>query len=352
MGKAYILNQKIDKEFNAAGKAMSDVFTVFTKNGVKVIPGIPKSAPKYLKALDIPVLFWYLCVVMKKGDYCIFSYPENNIKIKFIKKLAFVRKIRIVCFINDINSIREGNFDSPEVKNKIKYDMALIGTADIVLAPNNNSRNFLISQGIRSEIIPVGTWDYLMEEVCPDKRGGHHDFLDKWKIAFAGNLDKALFINDLSELDSDNIKFFLWGNSSYELKIGDNCNYMGSVSPKELPYSVKECDFGLVWDGTGVHSLSGGLGEYLRYNNSHKCGLYLAAGLPVFVWENAGLADFVRENGCGYVISSLDDLEGILSRIDEKEYMELLERVSVVSAKVRDGYYLLNALNKMYELRE
>ena len=138
MKKAYILNQKIDKDFNAAGKAMRDVFRVFTENNVRVMPGVSKDAPKYLKVFDIPILIFYMIFVLGKGDYCIFSYPENAFKIKLLKFLAPIKKVNIVCFINDINSIRDGNFDNPEVKELIRRDMDLIGSAKIIMAPNNN----------------------------------------------------------------------------------------------------------------------------------------------------------------------------------------------------------------------
>lgn len=347
--KAYILNQKIDKEFNAAGKAMRDVFEVFTSKGVKIMPGMPKDSAKLLKILDIPILIFYCIFVLKKDDYVIFSYPENHLKIKLLKKIAPIRKIKVVCFINDINSIREGRFDDPDVKQKIREDMELIGSASIIIAPNNNSKEFLKSQGINSQIICVGTWDYILKDGF-DLRCMIHKNDEPWKIAFAGNLDKAPFINMLSEYESDNLQFKLWGNSKNVMDFSSNCDYMGSVAPEVLPYMVCECNFGLVWDGTGIHECIGGLGEYLKYNNSHKCGLYLACGLPVFVWKQAGLADFVKENGCGFVIDSLDDIAPILNSMTNEEYEKLISNVNTVAVNIREGYYLQTALEEMFHL--
>lgn len=346
-GKAYILNQKIDHEFNAAGKAMQDVFCVFKENGVKIMPGVPKSAPKYLKVLDIPILLFYLLIVLGKRDYCIFSFPENHFKIKLISRLSKIRKVNTVCFINDINSIRDGNFDKPEVQALIRRDMELIGSASIIMAPNNNSRKFLISQGITSQIISVGTWDYLMEENV-EIFNAIHKTGEKWLIAFAGNLDKAPFINQLDQVSSEQITFQLWGKSNNPIMESRECRYMGSMAPEELPLAVSKCHFGLVWDGISVHSCEGGLGEYLKYNNSHKCGLYLASGLPVFVWEESGLADFVKENQCGYVIQNLDEIDAILQNMTEQEYETLLSHVQAVSQNVRKGYYLKQALEACF----
>lgn len=347
--KAYILNQKIDHEFNAAGKAMRDVFQVFTENGVKIMPGVPKTAPKYLKVLDIPILLWHLLVVLKAGDYCIFSFPENNLKIKLLKKFGAKRGIKTVCFINDINSIRGGNFDDPEIKKWIQRDMELIGSASIILAPNNNSRVFLQSQGITSQIISVGTWDYIIEDEYP-MGNDLHEPGEKWQIAFAGNLNKAPFIRHLDEIQDDGIFFKLWGNCDKFIENSRNYEHMGSVSPDELPHYIARCHMGLVWDGESVHACQGGLGEYLRYNNSHKCGLYLASGLPVFVWKQAGLADFVLENKCGFVIENLDDIPDILNNLSEEDYHKLLTRAACVSENIRKGYYLKQALEKMFQI--
>lgn len=347
--KAYILNQKIDREFNAAGKAMRDVFKVFTENGVKIMPGVPKDAAKWLKIFDIPILMFYMIFVLGKGDYCIFSYPENHFKIKLLKKLAPIRKVKVVCFVNDINSIRDGNFDKPEVKELIKRDMELIGSASIVMAPNKNSKAFLESQKITANILTVGTWDYIMEDEFSMGNVTHKED-EKWILAFAGNLNKAPFIEQLDEVAGDNLKFHLWGNYDKTIENGSCIEYMGSVSPEELPHYIAGCHMGLVWDGVSVHACEGGLGEYLQFNNSHKCGLYLASGLPVFVWKRAGLADFVEENQCGFAVESLDEITEILEKLTKEEYEKLLVNVKRVSENVRKGYYLKKVLDEMFKL--
>ena len=107
---------------------------------------------------------------------------------------------------------------------------------------------------------------------------------------------------------------------------------------------------GLVWDGVSVHACEGGLGEYLQFNNSHKCGLYLASGLPVFVWKRAGLADFVEENQCGFAVESLDEITETLHKLTKEEYEKLLVNVKRVSENVRKGYYLKKVLDEMFKL--
>ncbi len=351
--KAYILNQKIDNDFNAAGKAMQDVFDVFTHNGVKIMPGVPKSAPRIFKILDFPILVFYMICILGKGDYCIFSYPENVHKIKLLKKLAPIRGVKVVCFINDINSIREGNFEAPDVKANIKRDMDIINCASIIMAPNKNSKKFLEEHGVSGKILTVGTWDYIMSQnpsACEDKAGRKSENAPI-NIAFAGNLNKAPFIEKLDALDYKDmdIVFNVWGNYDAVLPENEHLVYRGSVSPKELPFQTAKCDYGLVWDGVSIHTCEGGLGEYLRYNNSHKCGLYLASGIPVFVWKYSGLADFVSRSKCGFLIESLDEIPDIIKSVNRQQYNEMLENVRKVSENIRNGYYLKRVLLEMYD---
>lgn len=120
--------------------------------------------------------------------------------------------------------------------------------------------------------------------------------------------------------------------------------YHGLLSSDEVPVAVCTADYGLVWDGTGKDAIEGGLGEYLRYNNSHKCALYLASGVPVIVWSNAGMAHFVREHGCGITIEKLSDLPLAIASAD---YGAVKAAAMEAAPKLRRGYYLNQALDKI-----
>ena len=111
---------------------------------------------------------------------------------------------------------------------------------------------------------------------------------------------------------------------------------------KKIPFAVGEMDYGLVWDGSGKDEIEGGLGEYLRYNNSHKCALYLASGIPVIVWSRSGMANFVREHACGITIDRLGDLDQAIHTAD---YEKLKEAALAVAPKLWEGYYLSKAID-------
>jgi len=88
------------------------------------------------------------------------------------------------------------------------------------------------------------------------------------------------------------------------------------------------------------------LGEYLQYNAPHKMSLYLRCGLPLIVWEKAGLASFVKENRIGVCISSLADLDETLSAIGTEQYMEMKRNAERIAERISRGFYCLKAIGQ------
>lgn len=352
--KIYILDQRKDNtKHNAVGKAMTDVFKVMEECSVKTVPGVPKDASKLLKIFDLVILAVYCIFVFGRKDYCIYVYQDNAVKIKMLRKLRFLRRYKTICLINDVNSIRSDGIDSAKNANEIARDFALIGSANVVLAPNEGSKAILLDRGIKSEIETVGVWDYLMDEqmgskcdsFANSKLAAAEKGVGKWKIGFAGNLGKSAFLDEIGEVVAENIEYHLWGDEAKNRTYSNYCIYEGSVSPNVLPLEIAEkCDFGLVWDGSSAHRIQGGYGEYLRFNNSHKCGCYLASGVPVIVWAQSGMAHFVKDMGCGILIEGLGDIPGILNDITVEEYTNLSQNARKAAENIRNGNYIKMSL--------
>lgn len=344
--RLYALSQRAGETYDAAGKAMHDVFAVLARKGFRTIWSMPKSCNKYMKILDLPYLAGFLLVRAGKGDFIFYSIPENHIKIKLLKKLQKIRGYQIICFINDLNAFRYGNLESPEVQAHMRAEAAVIGMADHVLIPNKNTAELLRANGVTSHLVPVGVWDYLMTPEQEQKlQAVQFEATDrKIHIAFAGNLNKSDFLFHMKIPENSNIKLDLWGklDEAKKDKLPSFCEYHGVLAADEVPAAVAGMDYGLVWDGTGADEIEGGLGEYLQYNNSHKCGLYLAAGIPAIVWDRAGMANFVRENQCGICIDRLSQIEEVLENAD---YDALKKNTEMVSKKLRKGDYLSDAFD-------
>lgn len=344
--KFFALSQRSGETYDAAGKAMHDVFTILAQKGCKTIWSMPKSCSKYMKILDLPYLAVFLLLNAGKKDSIFYSIPENHIKIKLLKKMQKIKKYNIICFINDLNAFRYGNANDPIVQQKMKEEAKIIGVADFVLMPNVNTGELLRKNGVTSTLIPVGVWDYLMSEEQGRALREHQEkSCPPVKIAFAGNLNKSEFLKYMKLPADGSIELHLWGKLEENRKkdLPAHSFYHGVLPADEVPQAVSSMDYGLVWDGTGKDAIEGGLGEYLKYNNSHKCGLYLASGIPAIVWKHSGMAHFVEEHHCGITIGCLSELE---EAIQAAPYKSIRENAGKVSGELQQGYYLSRALDE------
>ena len=123
-------------------------------------------------------------------------------------------------------------------------------------------------------------------------------------------------------------------------------SYNGFLPADQLISSVQG-DFGLVWDGFSVDACTGNFGEYLKYNNPHKTSLYIRCELPVIIWDQAALSDFVRSNGIGICISSLAELDTILSSLTPAQYAKMKQNTVEISKRLSQGYYITKALSEV-----
>lgn len=87
------------------------------------------------------------------------------------------------------------------------------------------------------------------------------------------------------------------------------------------------------------------LNSYRKYG----CLLYLAADMPVIVWKDAAIADFILKNEVGIVVESLDSLEGRIKDVSHEEYRKLCENACRIGELVREGYYFEKALTEALE---
>ena len=104
---------------------------------------------------------------------------------------------------------------------------------------------------------------------------------------------------------------------------------------------IKSEEFRCIW--VIVHDL---WSEYLRINNPHKTSLYLSSGIPVVIWKEAALADFVIENNVGIAVDSLENIESILDKVTKEDYDKMKKNAYKLSKKLRSGYFTMNAINK------
>ena len=282
---------------------------------------------------------------LKQGDELLIQFPmlhHSFFTTHHVKK-AQKKGVKVQFIIHDLEVLRYANLDTVPLKHKIRVQIqesGLLAAADGIIAHNPIMKSVLVDKGIAADkIVSLGIFDYLIPNF-QEKSG----FTKNQPIIVAGNLaqEKAGYLYSLPAEPAYN----LYGVGFDESRALENENYFGSFLPDELPAAL-EGDFGLVWDGDSAETCSGVFGEYLRYNNSHKASLYLASGFPLVVWKQSALSHFVLENGCGIAVESLHELKATIDNLSDTDYQDLVENTKRVGKGIRDGHYLLTALNNL-----
>ena len=351
----YILSFDDDAAFNAGLKAPSDCEKIFLGQGYKNIK-IPlyrgnnkfvnkgKNFLKYLRLFKI-----------KRGSIVAVQHPQyiRSIYMDFLAGLKSLKKVKIIFVVHDLESLRKMFVEETAIYQKLDHKMYQI--ADIIIAHNDKMKEYLVNTcGIpRKKIVILGMFDYLADNSIgtSDKRmskdGG---------IVIAGNLkkEKSGYIYNLVD-NNPNIEFNLYGvNWEYAGECGENWCYRGAFRPDELPIHISG-SFGLVWDGPDIQECKGATGNYIKYNNPHKVSLYIAAGLPIIIWDQAALAAYIIDKEIGIAVSNLESLEEELRRITIDKYNSMRKNIMKLSEEVRNGKFTETAIKNserlLYELR-
>ena len=333
---------------NAGNKARNDVEEIVKREGYQplVLSVDNWYEMSTLKAqIHKSKAFGQALAQLKQGDELLIQFPmlhHSFFTTHHVKK-AQKKGVKVHFIIHDLEALRYANLDTVPLKHKIRVQIqesGLLGAADGIIAHNPIMKSVLVDKGVEADkIVSLGIFDYLIPNF-QEKTG----LTKNQPIIVAGNLaqEKAGYLYSLPEEPAYN----LYGVGFDESRALANETYFGSFLPDELPAAL-EGGFGLVWDGDSAETCSGVFGEYLRYNNSHKASLYLAAGFPVVVWEESALAHFVIDKQCGLAVSSLSDLKENLDTLSEERYKEMLENAKQIGSRLRQGQYLRVALSKL-----
>ena len=333
---------------NAGNKARNDVEEIVKREGYQTLVLSVDNwyEMSTLKAqLHKSKAFGQALNQLKQGDELLIQFPmlhHSFFTTHHVKK-AQKKGVKVHFIIHDLEVLRYANLDTVPLKHKIRVQIqesGLLGAADGIIAHNPIMKSVLVDKGIAADkIVSLGIFDYLIPNF-QEKTG----LTKNQPIIVAGNLaqEKAGYLYSLPGEPAYN----LYGVGFDESRALANETYFGSFLPDELPAAL-EGGFGLVWDGDSAETCSGVFGEYLRYNNSHKASLYLAAGLPLVVWKESAIAHFVVDKQCGIVVDSLHNLQKVLDELTIQDYNELLDNARYVGVALREGAYLKAALMKL-----
>ena len=281
---------------------------------------------------------------VSEGDVVVVQFPPRNHSLLLKGAFARVRRrgARFIYMVHDLNCLRYVHHLSRHRAGRhVREELDLLPMASGIVAHNAHMADILASQcNVRREsIVELGVFDYLVDDD------------DQWAtvgrnlpVVIAGNLrqSKAGYVYQLR----GDVDVRLYGPNLVREALPDHgIEYMGSFDSSEL-VGVLAGSYGLVWDGSSTNTCSGAFGEYLRINNPHKTSLYLASGMPVIVWNDSAMADFVRAEGVGIAVASLDGLGAALEAVGDEEYELMCRRAREIGASLREGHYTHRALCK------
>lgn len=326
----FIFNVKIDSSKTAGSKAKEDVVNILKNNNFKVIE-ITASNRNIFKYFCNFMFLKNMNKNIKPNDLIVYQYPEYS---KLIKNhvMHLINKnlgIKSCIIIHDINSLRSVE------KVGEKEELDFFNRFDKIIAHNQKMMDWLIMKGIKSDkLINLEIFDYLDTNECQNKKR-------EYPLIFAGNLAKSTFLSKWKY----NTKVNLFGINP-NLPYPGVIRYQGAYDANELIGKL-EGNFGLVWDGDSLQRCSGITGEYMKFNNPHKVSLYISAGIPIIIWKEAALSEFVESNKIGFTVDSLDEIDQILSEITDQEYLDLIKNTIKIKKLLKSGHYTLAAISKI-----
>lgn len=342
----YYINDITKKIPNGGNKAKSDFKYVFEKMGFIELDLSSKFKHNFFRNVNkviMPLKLFFKCCRLHENDILFVQIPISslNISSSLILFLKYMIRFKLIIVIHDIEKLRNvyKHFFT-FYKNENRY----FELSNAIICHNKTMKSYLIEQGIvEDKIFVLGIFDYILD---PQKKINIATPRKKREINIAGNLDvrRSPYIYDLLNLNIKGIKLKIYGPFYDKKLVSFNKNsYKGCYSSDEIPY-VLTGGWGLVWDGESIDACTGKIGDYLAYINQHKVSLYIAAGLPVIIWENAGLSEFVKENKIGILVSNLTTLKEQVEQISDEVYIEMVDHVMQIRQKLLSGEFAENVI--------
>lgn len=323
------------KSYNAGSKAREDVTYFLKKKGVSSF-SIDGGSSRFLLVRELHRLscLFLLWKTIDSTEKVIIQYPLNiNIIDNFFLRMFLKeRRVKYFFIIHDLISVQGFNPDK-----KIQEEIKEFNGASGVITHNDSMSNFLLENGLKVKHTSINFFDYHVKE----DEGCEDVLRDFNHLAFAGNLAKSKFLLKIPRIQ--NMTWDIFGKGLPPSELPNFVNYHGAVDPDVLP-SVLPKGWGLVWDGDEADTISGQGGVYLQLNSPHKASLYLASGLPLVVWQESALANFVLTNHLGITINSLNEIDFKIQSLGEDQLVKIERSVFEFSKLITGGDMIGNAL--------
>ena len=263
------------------------------------------------------------------GSQVVIIFPLHaRMNRMLIELLRRKKDLKIVCFISDIDGLKDGN--DILLEKEIRY----LKRFDNFIVHNEAMKEWLENSMGEKKVAMIEFFDFLAKPVQSDRKKSN-------TVVFAGNLSKSGF---LSRVEALPLKLNLFGQPvSREMIEQSNVDYKGVYDPYELP-TMMDGSFGLVWDGDSAEGMDGSLGYYMQYISHHKLSLYILAGLPVITNCHAGSAQLVKKYGIGFCVDDLRDVKPKIDAITDEQYQQMIFNMQLLAKRISEGGCLRKAL--------
>ncbi|GAB7391527.1 sugar transferase [Lactococcus garvieae] len=321
--KRWVLNIVQGSTRDAVTKPKSDVVKIAkTLNYNKI--SIQMQNTREMSDQMLTVLINAVTAEISYGDIILYQYPTllgyrfEEFFLSYLKN----KGVKIMLLMHD----------SEWLRGIYPHESKLLNSVDVIIGHGEALTNALQSNGVNTKIIKKELFDYLHEEELSFAPN-----LEK-KLAIAGNLDKSIFIEDWPTIMPE---LYAFGKKTKDL-FGDNVFYQGSFCNEDLLKIMPKNFFGIAWDD----KLPGGgdYQQYTRFNSPHKVSLYLSLGMPVVVWDESAIGEYIVKNKLGFTISHPKDIAEIFHTLDVEKLLEYKTNTHRTAKMLRNGMFTRKAI--------
>ena len=341
----YILEE--NKRGNTAGtKLKDDLMSFFRNSGYKPVNKIPlysnnKKTFLYLIKSFISTIALSIKLSFIKKKTIVMVYPL--IKINFWKHAFMLacKKNKIILLLFDLRYFQYKCFGDHK-DFSLKEETAFLNNAYACIAHTLFEKQLLLENGLTTKTYTLEFLDYISNVFClePQTRLPNN-------IAFAGYLPRASFLNKVDLKTFKNISINIYGDTETLKAKNPNLHYCGSYDGQSLINEMSSCQFGLVWDGDDIDTFGNFYGGYEKYIIPHKAVSYINAGLPLIVWSDSALAQFVDKYNVGIKIKNINEIPSAISKIGDDEYALLISNVKAVQKLTSSCSFIKRTFNEI-----
>jgi len=255
------------------------------------------------------------------NDIVIFQYPSWNhdrYDNAFINSVKSFPNVKLVIWVEDVETLM---FNSGIAA--LSREIQMFNRADLLILPSKGMHDILRENGLtQNNVLYQTVWDHKTDSVYTVHQKHHRMF-------FTGEYSRFPFLANYH----GNTPIFQYATAQPERENDISFQYQGFRSPDALLHILSEGGFGLVWSEETYFD------RYYSFNQPHKLGFFLAAGIPVIVKKGCVHEEYVVNNHLGYAVDSLEEADSIIQNITDEEYDDLYSHITNIQALITSGVY-------------